>query len=37
MNQMQATEAPTRYGYSEGAADVTAAMPAATDTDTVST
>ena len=37
MNQMQNTDISTRYEYSAGNADVTAAMPAATDTETVST
>ena len=37
MNQMQKTDIHTRYGYRPGAADVTAAIPAATETDTVST
>ena len=37
MNQMNATESQTRAPYSSGAAEVIAATPAATDTETVRT
>ena len=37
MNQMNATDRTTRYGYSPGAAEVIAATPAATETETVRT
>jgi hypothetical protein len=37
MNQMQNTDIQTRYGYRLPAAEVMAAMPAATETDTVRT
>ena len=37
MIQMNATESTTRYGYSPGAAEVIAATPAATETETVRT